>query len=431
MGRRHFKLLGNLLFILLVSCESNDSLTLGSGFIQSTARIVFTDTLTVSTSTLLRDTIITSGKSIALVGRYCNEIIGSIKSRSYIILTNVCQSIDEQSVYDSLVLKLVPSGYYYGDTSSSFTIAIHRVLQDIQYKEGESYLYNNSHFDFDSTENLGEYTFMPKPKEKEEIRIRLNDFLGLDFFNKLKSSSNAFEQEGGFINYFKGIVINSSSEGNKSILGFSTDTSILLNLYYHVSGSDGVSRCKFSPVSTDLQFNEIKSDRSSTLIENISKIPTSSIDLENFSFVQGGIGLVTRIEFPTLKNLLEQDKPFQVIKAELIVQPSSTMEIDKLPQALNLYVTNKHNDLIGILTSENGAILDGSLYIDYIYRENTTYSWDVTGLIKKLTNLTKSEYNGLMLLPENYNCAFDYVIIADQKKSQYKTTLKLYILYYE
>jgi hypothetical protein len=431
MGKRHFKLLCILLLVFLISCESKETLTLGSGFIQPTANIVLTDTMTVSTSTLLLDTLVTSGKNIALVGRYSNDIIGSIKSRSYIILRNASSSVDEESIYDSLVLTLVPSGYYYGDTNTFFTISVNRVLQDIEFNESESYLYNNSHFDFDSTENLGEKTFNPRPNEKEEIRIHLSDQLGLTFLNKLKANSNAFEEDGGFINYFKGIVLNSRSAYNKSILGFSTDSSILLSLYYHISESDDVKSVKFNPASTDLQFNEIISNRSNTLIQDISETPTSSSELENYSFVQGGLGLVTRIEFPTLRNLLEQDKPFEIIKAQLVVQPSTMMEVDYLPQTLNLYATNKHNEFLGALTDEEGTTLNGSLYIDYVYRENINYSWDITAYIKNLTGLNPSEYNGLLLLPENYNTSFEHVIIADQKKSHYRTFLKLHLFYYE
>ncbi len=431
MGKRHLELLCILLLIFLISCESKDTLTLGSGFVQSTANIVRTDTITVSTSTLLLDTLITSGKKIALVGRYSNDIIGSIKSRSYVILYNSSTSIDEESVYDSLVLKLIPSGYYYGDTSASFTISVNRVLQDIEFKEGESYLYNNSTFLFDSTENLGEKTFKPKPKKKQEIRIHISDQLGRNFFNKLKASTYAFNEDGGFINYFKGIVLNSRSTINRSILGFTSDTSILLNLYYHIGESENVKRVKFSPTSNELQFNEIISNRNNTLIQDISETPTSSSELENNSFVQGGLGLVTRIEFPTLRNLLEQDKSFEIIKAELVVQPSTMMEIDYLPKKLNLYATNKHNEFLGTITSESGTTLDGSLYIDYTYRENINYSWDITAYIKSLMGLNKSEYNGLLLLPESYNTGFEHVIIADQKKSHYRTFLKLYIFYYE
>jgi len=350
MGKRRIELLYPLLFVFLISCESKDTLTLGSGFIQSTANMILIDTMTVSTSTLLLDTIITSGKSIALVGRYSNSTIGSIKSRSYVILKNESSTIDDESVYDSIVLKLIPSSYYYGDTSASFTISVNRVLEDIEFNENESYLYNNSHFDFDSIENLGEETFKPRPKEKKEIRIHLSDQLGLNFFNKLKASTTAFEEDGGFTNYFKGIVLNSRSTDNRSILGFSADTSILLNLYYHIGESEDVQRVKFSPTSTSLQFNEIISNRSNTLIQDISETPISSTELENYSFVQGGIGLVTRIEFPTLRGLLEQEKPFDIINAQLVIQPSNMMEIDYLPQTLYLYATNKHNEFLGTLT---------------------------------------------------------------------------------
>nr|HPN23136.1 hypothetical protein [Tenuifilaceae bacterium] len=72
-----------------------------------------------------------------------------------------------------------------------------------------------------------------------------------------------------------------------------------------------------------------------------------------------------------------------------------------------------------------------SLNKDYIYRENTTYSWDITSYINLIVENPESEYNGLLLLPENYDKEFNHVVIANQQKSKYRTKLKLLILYYE
>jgi len=399
--------------------------------------MVCIDSLTVNTSTLTLDSIITSNTQTALVGGY-DKSVGKVNSRSYITLGKSVSNINRDAVFDSISLNLVPSSYYFGDTMSLFHMTVNRVTEDIKYPVDDTYLYNVSHFAYDSVSPLGEVTFKPRPKEKKKIRIKIDDALGIDFLDKLKSRTNSFEDVGGFPFYFKGIVLNSYMNGNnKSIIGFSTtDTSITMSLYYHYLSSNGnivKDRVKFEPSvgNTDIkQFNQITSDRSGTDLSAISEVPTSSKLLKNYSYVQGGAGLVTRVDFPSLKNLLEQDRKFEVVKATLFVQPSvETMESDFLPQKLNLCLTNKHNDYLTVL-SKNNVALDGSRYIDYINKENTRYSWDISSFIKQV--LVSDKYvNGLLLIPENYNKGFDYIIISDQKKSHYKTFLKLYIIYYE
>lgn len=414
--------------LLLASCQSEDQ-TLGSTFVNSNTSIVYVDTFTVSTSTFVHDTIKTSNKNVALVGKYVDpkNVIGKINSQSYIVLRNQVSSIGEYALYDSLVLLLKPTGYYYGDTTESFTIQANRVTQDILFNKNDTYLYNNSHFDFEPT-CLGEYTFKPRPNKNQFIRVKLDDELGLDFINKLRSSTNAFEEQNGFNNYFKGVVLRCSK--GDAILGFALD-STYISLYYHFQGSETTLNVNFIPTLLSHQFNEITSDRSGTIIENISKTPIPSSKLNNCSIVQAGIGLVTRIDFPTIKNLREQNRSFDVIKAELVIQPSTMMEINYLPSSLNLYLTNKFNDLIGYFTDVDGTtIQDGSLYIDYIYRENISYTWEITSFIKNQIK-TNTPYNGLLLLPENYDYSFDHVIINDQKLSNYRTYLKLYLLYYD
>ncbi len=428
MGRIGLGLITITLLLFLASCQSEDQ-TLGSSFVNSNTSIVYVDTFSVSTSTFVHDTIKTSNKSAVLVGKFEDKknIVGKINSQSYIILRNQVSTLSEYALYDSIVLLLKPSGYYYGDTTSAYTIQVNRVTQDILFNKNDTYLYNNSHFNFEPTP-LGEYTFKPKPNKKQLLRLKLEDELGLDFINKLKSSTNAFEEQGGFYNYFKGIVLRCSNGG--SILGYNLD-STRISLYYHYEGSDNVYNVNFIPTLPSRQFNEITSDRSGTIIENISKTPIPSSKLNNYAIVQAGIGLVTRIDFPTVKNLREQTRSFEVIKAELVIQPSTLMEINYLPSSLNLYLTNKFNDLIGYFTDEDGtSIQDGSLYIDYIYRDNISYTWEITSFIKNQIK-TNTPYNGLLLLPENYDYSFDHVIINDQKLSNYRTYLKLYLLYYD
>ena len=160
------------------------------------------------------------------------------------------------------------------------------------------------------------------------------------------------------------------------------------------------------------------------------KSKTATIN-NNYSYVQGGTVLVTRIDFPTIRNLLLDDRHFKIIKAELVIQPSVIMNPDYLPDNLLLIVTNKHSDLLSKYTDGEGNDVKSTLNIDYMDRENSSYTWDITSFIEEITQVEESNYNGLLILPENYDSDFDHVIISDQKRSHFKTFLKLYVMYYE
>ncbi|HNV51384.1 MAG TPA: DUF4270 family protein, partial [Tenuifilaceae bacterium] len=371
----------------------------------------------------------TSGKSIALVGRYSDNNIGILNSKSYVLLNPSIYTLEEETVYDSLVLIVVPSGYYYGDTLANYSIKVHRVTEAIEKEKYDGLLSNNSHFEYD-TNPIGEKTFKPRPKSGNEIRIPMNDDLGLELTNKFKSSSNPFSEE-SFTYYFKGIQLE-TSETTNCILGYTVnDTSLYFRLYYHLEGYDETKYLDMKASSTNLQFNQITADSTNSVISKLSQETTDSEILNNNAYVQGGTGIVTRIDFPTLKTLLLQNRKFEVIKAELSIQPSAEMDFSYLPSNLYLYLSNKHNDFITQLTDNDGNAVNGSLNKDYIYRENTTYSWDITSYINLIVENPESEYNGLLLLPENYDKEFNHVVIANQQKSKYRTKLKLLILYYE
>ena len=422
-------LIATISIFLLLSCNTSNDLEIGTDFIESDASLVLCDTLSVNLSTLILDSLETSGKSIALVGRYNDGNIGVLNSKSYILLNPSIYTLDEETVYDSLVLIVVPSGYYYGDTLADYSINVHRVTEAIEKEKYDGMLSNNSHFEYDINP-IGEKTFKPRPKSGNEIRIPISNNLGLEFTNMFKSSSNPFSEE-SFTYYFKGIQLE-SSETTNCILGYTVnDTSLYFRLYYHIEGYDETKYLDMKPSSTDLQFNQITADSTNSVISQLSQKTTNSEVLNNNAYVQGGTGIVARIDFPTLRLLLLQNRKFEVIKAELSIQPSDEMDFNYLPSNLYLYLSNKHNDFISLLTDDDGNAVNGSLNKDYIYRENTTYSWDITTYINLIVENPNSEYNRLLVLPENYDKEFNHVVIANQQKSKYRTKLKLLILYYE
>ena len=108
MGR----FLGLLLSIvlLLVSCSTDNFNTsdflAGEAFTDSNLRVVLVDTLTVETSTMKFDSIVSSESTRILVGKYTDPVFGTVKTSSYMGMLPSSFSIDSEAEYDSIALYL-------------------------------------------------------------------------------------------------------------------------------------------------------------------------------------------------------------------------------------------------------------------------------------------------------------------------------------
>jgi hypothetical protein len=168
-----------ILFIVLsfsYSCTQSDDFTIGDSFVESQTELQIIDTFKVELSTVLLDSVNTSSTGIALVGKYSDDVFGTVNCSGYFELGyTVIQDVDESAVYDSAVFILGYSGYSYGDTLSSLSIGIHQLTEQMVLNDN-GYLYNNSSFDY-SHRPLGSKLFYPEPNSADStIRISINDF---------------------------------------------------------------------------------------------------------------------------------------------------------------------------------------------------------------------------------------------------------------
>ncbi|MGE0076804.1 MAG: DUF4270 family protein [Bacteroidales bacterium] len=417
---------------IFTACTNDSELTIGNQFIHSDATMVYTDTFSVSLSSFRMDSIQTSGNNLALVGQFIDSKIGTLTSQSYAIMGSNDLVLSENTELDSFVLILKPSGYYYGDTSAVYKIQVHEVTEDILLDKTSKLLYNNSSFEYDNNVLGEKEVTRPKPKSGKEIRIPINSDFSTKLFEKFKSSSKPFSDFDPFVNYFKGILLK-TTEAN-SILGFSLD-SIHFNMYYHARGyRDSTSILKIAPATayTTYQFNNVETTNDGSVASSISEDPVSSTQVNNYAYLQGGSGIFTRVEFPSLKKLLLDDRKFEIIRADLVIQPSIEMDYTYLPEKLYIFPTNNHNDKSDTpIKDGSGNQVISTLYKDEIYKENTYYSWNITTYVQDLLYANEWDYNGIHIIPVDFESKFDHVIIADPLKSKYKTCLKLYLLYYE
>ena len=371
-----------LVFLIAVSCENDpDTLPFGKEIMKPSSRLVMIDTCSIDMSTVVFDSIQTSGRNLLLAGIYNDSRLGKITAKSYFQIGFPRRySIDKQELFDSISLIITYNGYSYGDTTIMQNIAVNRLAEKLIIKD-QNYLYNTSSFDYDPIP-LGEINFYPRPSRKEKIAISLDHAFGQEIFDYINEAQDDEFKDDEFNNFLKGLVIVPGETTGNSIIGYAVDdTSLCIKLYTHiVEAEQSIREIVFPVTNTKLQFNQITCDWNNNVIFNNhmqkNAIPASETD--NMTFIHAGLGMFTKMSFPTLPSLVE----FQngaLIRAILYFKPAFGANMD-LPGARNfaIYHTGRNNSLDAQLTYSDGTAIQPILNVDELYNEETWYSFDIT-----------------------------------------------------
>ena len=433
----HFSLL--ILLFSLFACKKVD-VQFGSEFVDNEyTQVIKTDTFSADLSTVYVDSFITSGKGVTFVGGYSDPEFGRIDTKCFFeVGPPTYEAIYDSTKFDSLSLILtLNKNSYYGDTLSPLHINVNRLSQQIIFPEGVYSFYNTQQFNYYNTP-IGQGDFIIRPNVTDTISIRLDDALGKDLLTKLQNrSDNDMKSEIGFINYFNGIAITSDANA-KMILNCSN--SIKMRLRYRQPGIDSIQKkyIDFTLANNNHHFNNIKTDRSrlSNGLQNISSTnkEISSIVLNKQAYSQYISGVMTKIKFPTLREILKIDNYAKVLSAQLKIMPVKGTYNNSnfyLPSSLRLSVTDINNTIGGDLgtISSNGTFVTstGNLYIDNLYGDNTVYTYNVSNYIKQIIKNVGDDKSGLLLLQPStsYVTQFPRVIIGNKNHPTSKILLEV------
>jgi hypothetical protein len=419
--------------LVFVSCEQESS-DLGSEFIDTHTGLAYTDTVTVSVSTVLRDSVPTSGQNVILYGAINDGEFGAITANNFFQLqTPGLLANNGDLLFDSLTFNLRWNSFVYGDTTKPYNISVYRLTEEMADNSSGAY-YNETVLAYDSLNCLGSYNERKlRPHRDPHISVRLSDVLGKTLFDKMIGSDDSINSQTKFLEYFKGIAL-VSPKSNSLVMGFNGD-SAYMRLYYHQVGQKYTnSYVDFTRYSVSKQFNQVMAVRSGKL-KNISyKNSIISSDLtNNCSYLQSSLGLSIKFSFPYIKDLTNFSKYYSILKAELIVKPvRNTYDYTfGLPPKIGLYRTDANYSIGNAITSYNGETNYGNLFTDYVFFKNTQYSYDITSYIISLLNTENISDMGLLFLSSTYASSLDRLIIGDQKNSENKTYLRLYYIRYD
>ncbi len=449
------------LAVFSTSCDDQGFLNADENFTSGGLQTIYVDTFSVVTSTVFMDSLPTSSKGTILVGGYKDNYLGLINSSSHFQIgyfsTFPPANLIDDILYDSIGLILAYNDAYYGDTTKLITLQVSELTGPINQRYLPPYvpndkvsilnptfaLYNTSKVNY-SAIPLASKTFAPTPR-RDSVFIRLPDALGMKFYDvqsnipdviKYQGTSNTSVIPNWFIeNYFKGIRLSVPSNTDASIIGFNT-AKVKVRLYYRSKkAKDGPLLNLFTDflfTNSFNQFNQISADRTGTPIASIatSRILRSE-STGNASFVQSGIGLYTKVEFPTIKSFLKKNK-YVILDAvlELPLVPATYDATTTPMNVLASYTTDVSNIISGGVPGNGNQVLQGSIRYDREYSTNTKYSFSLTSFLNSEIKSSRETITPLALVSPDLYSEVKRAVIGNRFHPTNKIKLKIYYTQY-
>jgi len=420
--------------VFIDSCTKTYEFNIGKDFLEAQTRLQVVDTFRVDLSTILLDSLTTSSATTLYTGNYEDTIFGSIKCESYFELAyQSFPDIEEKAIFDSSAFILSYNGSSYGDTASIMSVSIHTLSENIDPFEN-GYLYNNTSFDYYS-EPTGSLDFYPVPNSLSDTAISIPvNTLGLELFNLIRDKDERVSSQEWFKDYLKGFILIPGNSENSAVIGFKAgEGEIVLKIYYHLDKEEPEKKALL--IKTDgasARFNNISYDLTNTFL---SEIQAHGNEMSSYitgykGYMQGLIGLLPKIRFPSLKDVLLAER-WKILKAELVIEPVKwSYDVFKLPEKLYIYDTDKENRINSILRDDDNNPMIASFVFDEIFGEETYYTFDITTFINKELEDAYFDYeHGLLLGLEQgeFTSSLDRLLIEGQNPP---VKLRLYYLSY-
>ena len=362
-----------------------------------------------------------------LIGNYRDDIFGKITSNSYFQIGKPASfDVQNDDIYDSLNLVLLYNKYYFGDTTQCQKISVHQLTENIEFDD-DDIITSETSFNYNPNP-IGSIIYTPEPNSPiDTLVIKISDYIGFDLFTKLREDSKILTNNESFINYFHGLVLVADDAYEGSIIGFNVNNDDLKLILYasRMEYTSETISCEFAVYDSTKQFNNILHDFTSTQLNPLVKqrYELSSAETGGLSFLQGGIGLVVKVDFPSLQEILLLDRSI-IVKAQLSISPLQNIYDDfDLPSVLIIYESDKLNRV-------QDGVASSTLTIDEFYNEETAYFFDITEYLNdELADSYVDLEKGLLItLPSNYLKAGFYRLIIDAQNQN--TKLKINYLSY-
>lgn len=439
------KILAILSAIVLISVSScsDDVLYLDSTFVKTNSRAEHTDEIPVQLSTFRLDSVLTSNQNVMWVGRAKKPIIGNVCSESFIkvgqpqILETSKWAPKEK--YDSIEIVFRHTGNYEGDTMQNLTLNIKRLAQPLRFAKNEQQFYNVRYFR-DST-SVGRHTFKPRPHTLPRVHFRLDDEFGKElvkFVRDNKVTSNATAS--AFENQLGGIKVTFEGDA-KSLVAFRAD-SMKIIIHSHISDVVNYKIQRVLPIiEIEKQYNRVWNEDLDEPYDNLISRRRQVTEDEggHHSAMFEGLGYYTRINFPTLETVVDNNYYAHVVKATLtLYAEKDSYDKFRVPPTFLLRETNRYNVFGTAIINNTRQIVPAIRHYNSMDRNDVYYTYDLTYYINsRLATEYIEPTDGLVLTwdgvenPMNFDfMAFNGHGLAESHE-QYRSKLDITYYYYD
>jgi len=386
----------------------------------------FSDTATIQCVTLLEDSLRANGLSKVLLGSYVEPDFGLSQASIYsqVLLGNI-PSLGSNLTADSLVLSLAYAGYY-GDTTIQQTVHLFEITDNTI--SADSTYHTNKTFDCGTTDIAPPLLFSPRPTDSvmvgtanqpAQLRIPLNTALADSFLSILQQSQ--YQNNTGWLSYFKGVYIKTDSTSGGAILYFNPSSAYSkMSLYYHDSSNASHS---YDLVLNGANINHETHNYNYPTISSVAQVLADSSNLANndtLSYLQSMAGLKVKLKFPYLKHFNDSGK-IVINKAELVLNVAPISDTGKFAPPTNL--------LLAAFDS-TGAIMFVADYYEsnfggYYNSSNSTYTFNIARQLQQILDGKVVDY-GLSLNVLSSGVQANRVIIGSGKSMGSRMKLRLF-----
>lgn len=437
---------GRIIFLLMMvavftwTCEDPTTLSVSRTFSGNNLRTIFSDTFSVVTSTVQLDTFLTNNTGTILLGSYKDDKLGKVSSSSYLTISPTGSfQPDYRSYFDSAVMVMNYNHSFTGDTSKVLKFNAYQLTEAMQirlqpvgsiklsvFNLGTGF-FSSSSFNYAPTPLFsGATKILP---HTDSVSFRIPDKVAANWFRLAQSdSAHIFSIPSNFSNsFFYGLYLMPDPASTSSVVGFDAKK-WKIRIYYKKTVGDLLKRAwqDFTISSQTFQFNHIETDRSGTLLSGLQPGKgISSLLTGNVSYLQAGTGLVTRLDFPSVKSFFANQPSYIINAASLVVQPEQGTYPKNLlpPSQIQLYTTDQSNIP---LTSVGGGV--AGISYDYEFGINTQYSFALFNYIFGQVKAGTDNINPLLLAASgSQGSNVKRLYIGD--RFHQNTKIKLQILY--
>jgi len=414
-----------LLSVIACSTDTTEEAIVGEDLTETGVKVYEIDTFSINLSTFKFDSIITSDGARILVGQYEDPVFGKVRASSFFELISFDEpEIDDDAIFDSIGLVLHYDHYYYNDTTQISELNVHRVIETLSPRS-DGYFYNTSKYDYDPTP-LNSISFLPEPYDEDSLYISLPYSFGEELSDKIRSGEISSNAE--LTNVLKGLTLQPGINDNGSITGFSiSNEETYLRFFYSLYTEEGVEEITYDlAVNTDegdnVYFNQVTSDLSGTGLESLlsdQEYSLPSEEMSNQSFIQSGIGITTKISFPSIKNIYNINGEGTIMGCELRLYPAKNSFTDALSieDTLGVNIIDQNNDVLSLLSNDNG-IVQGFLQVEDSEFNEEYYSFQLASYIQEKLDEEYDPKQSLILIPNGYSYTVNRNIFGDQNTSE-------------